>query len=153
MTTPLLLTESYETPSADDAQESHARIEWVDIHGDGTETTRTGSVWAPAPPLGGQNAVWVLPDAPAASDGSTALLVRLTSRRHRAGRIVSLRWFARQGRWVDVGEVVREDHPSGPYRREEARQVRPHRHAPPRETPNDVEMAAYVRTVARLSAP
>lgn len=138
-------------PSGDDAQESHARIEWVDIHGDGTETTRTGSVWASAPPLGGQEAVWVLPDTPAPSDGSTGLLVRLTSRRHRAGRIVGRRWFAKQGRWVDAGETIREDHPSSPYRREEARQVRPSHHALPRDTPNATEMAAFVRTVERLS--
>jgi hypothetical protein len=151
MATPFMLTESHEKPSGDHVQEPHERIEWLDIHGDGTETARTGAVWASAPPLGGQTAVWVLPDHPDPSDASRALLVRLVTRRFRAGRVMGVRWFARQGRWIDAGETVRETHPSSPFRREEARRLQSHRHAPPRGVPNETEMAAFARTVAELS--
>lgn len=92
---------------------------WAEIEPDGSETERTGRAWGPAPALAGMSAWWVIP-----ADGSPAVLVARSSRRHQCGRALKVtvrsidaqrrvvdRWVPGAGRVIDVGEWFRETDP------------------------------------------
>ena len=100
-------------------------IAWIEIEPDGTETERTGVVWALAEPLAGMSAWWVQPQ-----DGPVVLVAR-ASRRLKCGRERTARaalglsssgtiWMPRGGRFVDVGEYYRESDPRSAFARSAA---------------------------------
>jgi hypothetical protein len=93
-------------------------VEWLEIHADGAEGARRGRVWAPAPPLAGMSAWWVMPDIAfprrLTAPGGALLAVR-ASRRHQVGRRTPEgRWRARGGRFVDVGTLYVHTDPASP---------------------------------------
>jgi hypothetical protein len=162
------------TTSDNVTERHHPGIEWVDIHGDGSETPRRGVVWAPAAAFSGiGSAWWVLPEPGSAPEGSsepTALLVaRLPggetqmallgedvprTRVYRPGRVMGRRWVARMGRLVFPGEVIRETHPASVFARREAAQARPgptHVVLKPMTVGARTEMEAFERTVRALT--
>lgn len=164
------------TTSEDVTQRHHPPIEWVDIHGDGSETPRRGVVWAPAATVSGiGKAWWVLPeplDAPDAPSEPTALLVAHLAvpqpqetlpgleepqepprpRTYRPGRVVRARWYAKEGRLVFPGETIRETHSRSVFAvREAAQRAHPTLSAvrTARLSPSaQVELESFLRSAA-----
>lgn len=88
-------------------------ITWRDIHGDGEEDERHGYVWAPAQPLAGMSAWWVIKDSRTGQPGQgRPILVARAAARHRVGRNHGRpgrsHYAPHSGRFVDIGEYFRE---------------------------------------------
>lgn len=82
-----------------------APVAFTVIDDEGAEWPLVGEFWAPAPPVAGQRASWVVVD-------QRWWLVVTATKRHRCAR----GGVARRGRWVDVGEVYSQGGAQTPSR-------------------------------------
>jgi hypothetical protein len=129
-------------------------LTWREIHPDGRDLPRSGHIWAPAAPVAGSTAFWVLPDLQDQGEDSSpaeAILVARSSRRHLVGRAYRIRkrfvtgemgwremWNPTGGRFVDKGEWFRETDPRSRFNRIH----RPPTHAAPRKRPDPASKAS-----------
>jgi hypothetical protein len=150
MTTPETVTLRDKNP--------HANIAWVEIHADGTETSRRGFIWSLSGPVSGVGrAFWVLPggEGPEGPPGAfSAVLVAVASSRHLCGRAKGRHWDPRGGRYVDKGETYRQPDPRSVFgvREAKARQDPPRRiRLKPMHAAAQTEYDTFVRTVAALT--